>query len=65
MTLAATVRAAALRFGPRAALVDPDGARLSYAELDARSGLSGRQSGFPEAGAPNATLRTPSTMSSM
>ncbi len=37
MTLAATVRAAAQRFGPRAALVDPDGARLSYAELDARS----------------------------
>ena len=37
MTLAATVREAAQRFGPRAALVDPDGSSLSYADLDARS----------------------------
>lgn len=37
VTLAATVRAAAQRFGPRAAFVDPDGSRLSYADLDARS----------------------------
>lgn len=37
MTLAATVRAAAARFGDRAAFVDPDGARVSYADLHARS----------------------------
>jgi acyl-CoA synthetase (AMP-forming)/AMP-acid ligase II len=37
VTLAATVRAAAERFGPRAALVDPDGTALTYAELDRRS----------------------------
>ena len=37
MTLAATVRAAAERFGPRTAFVDPDGTPLSYADLDARS----------------------------
>ncbi len=37
MTLAATVRAAAARFGDRPAFVDPDGTRLSYAALDARS----------------------------
>ena len=37
MTLAATVRAAGARFGPRAAFVDPDGSRLSYADLDERS----------------------------
>ncbi len=37
MTLAATVRAAAALFGDRTALVDPDGTRLSYAELDRRS----------------------------
>ncbi len=37
MTLAATVREAARRFGPRPAFVDPDGSRLSYAALDARS----------------------------
>lgn len=37
MTLAATVREAARRFGPRTAFVDPDGSRLSYAELDHRS----------------------------
>lgn len=37
MTLAATVREAARRFGPRAALVDPDGTAVSYADLDARS----------------------------
>jgi acyl-CoA synthetase (AMP-forming)/AMP-acid ligase II len=37
VTLAATVRAAAARFGPRAAFVDPDGSALSYGELDARS----------------------------
>lgn len=37
MTLAGTVRAAAQRFGPRIALVDPDGSRVSYADLDARS----------------------------
>lgn len=37
MTLAVTVRAAAERFGPRTAFVDPDGTRLSYADLDARS----------------------------
>lgn len=37
MTLAATVRAAAARFGDRTAFVDPDGARVSYAALHARS----------------------------
>ncbi len=37
MTLAATVRAAAARFGERVALIDPDGTRVSYASLDARS----------------------------
>jgi len=37
VTLAATVRDAAIRFGDRAALVDPDGSRVSYAALDARS----------------------------
>ena len=37
VTLAATVREAARRFGPRAAFVDPDGSRLSYADLDLRS----------------------------
>ena len=37
MTLAATVRAAAARYGPRPALVDPDGTRVSYLDLDARS----------------------------
>jgi acyl-CoA synthetase (AMP-forming)/AMP-acid ligase II len=37
VTLAATVRAAASRFGDRAAFVDPDGSRLSYAALDQRS----------------------------
>ena len=37
MTLASTVREAAARFGPRAAFVDPDGRRLSYADLHARS----------------------------
>ena len=37
VTLAATVREAAARFGPRAAFVDPDGSRLSYADLDRRS----------------------------
>ncbi|MGQ0434392.1 MAG: class I adenylate-forming enzyme family protein [Microthrixaceae bacterium] len=37
MTLAATVRQAARRFGDRTAFVDPDGTRLSYAALDARS----------------------------
>ena len=37
MTLAATVREAAARFGPRAAFVDPDGTRVSYEDLDARS----------------------------
>ena len=37
MTLARTVRLAAARFGPRAALVDPDGTALSYADLDLRS----------------------------
>lgn len=37
MTLAATVRAAAARFGDRAAFVDPDGSRLTYAQLDERS----------------------------
>jgi acyl-CoA synthetase (AMP-forming)/AMP-acid ligase II len=37
VTLAATVRAAAARFGPRPAFVDPDGSRVSYADLDARS----------------------------
>ncbi len=35
--LAATVREAARRFGDLTAFVDPDGSRLSYAELDARS----------------------------
>ena len=39
MTLAATVRAAARRFGPRPAFVDPDGTPVSYAELDRRSDL--------------------------
>lgn len=37
MTLAATVREAARRFGPRVAFVEPDGSRLTYAELDQRS----------------------------
>ena len=37
MTLAATVRAAAARFGPRSAFVDPGGAHLSYAALNERS----------------------------
>lgn len=37
MTLAATVREAASRFGDRAAFVDPDGSRLTYAELHLRS----------------------------
>jgi acyl-CoA synthetase (AMP-forming)/AMP-acid ligase II len=37
VTLAATVRGAARRFGDRTAFVDPDGSRLSYADLDARS----------------------------
>jgi acyl-CoA synthetase (AMP-forming)/AMP-acid ligase II len=37
VTLAATVRAAAARFGARPAFVDPDGRALSYADLDARS----------------------------
>ena len=37
MTLAATVRAAAARFGDRAALVDPDGTAITYADLDRRS----------------------------
>ena len=37
VTLAATVREAARRFGPRIAFVDPDGASLSYADLDRRS----------------------------
>ncbi len=37
MTLAATVRATGRRFGERTAFVDPDGSRLSYAELDRRS----------------------------
>ncbi|MGQ0832207.1 MAG: class I adenylate-forming enzyme family protein [Microthrixaceae bacterium] len=37
MTLAATVRAAARRFGDRTALVDPDGTRVSYADLDRAS----------------------------
>jgi acyl-CoA synthetase (AMP-forming)/AMP-acid ligase II len=35
--LAAVIREAARRFGPTAALVDPDGTPLSYAELDRRS----------------------------
>jgi acyl-CoA synthetase (AMP-forming)/AMP-acid ligase II len=37
VTLAATVRAAAARYGPRPALVDPDGTSVSYGELDATS----------------------------
>jgi acyl-CoA synthetase (AMP-forming)/AMP-acid ligase II len=37
VTLAATVRAAAARYGQRTALVDPDGTRTSYAELHERS----------------------------
>jgi len=37
VTLAATVREAAVRFGPRPAFVDPDGTRVSYADLDTRS----------------------------
>lgn len=37
MTLAATVRAAAARFGDRAAFVDPDGTRVTYTQLDQRS----------------------------
>jgi acyl-CoA synthetase (AMP-forming)/AMP-acid ligase II len=37
VTLAATVREAAERFGPRTAFVDPDGTRLSYADLHRRS----------------------------
>jgi acyl-CoA synthetase (AMP-forming)/AMP-acid ligase II len=41
VTLAATVRAAAARFGDRAAFVDPDGTRVSYADLHARSDAVG------------------------
>ena len=37
MTLAATVRQAAARFGPRTAFVDPDGTHVSYADLHRRS----------------------------
>jgi acyl-CoA synthetase (AMP-forming)/AMP-acid ligase II len=37
VTLAATVRAAAARFGDRSAFVDPNGSRMSYADLDRRS----------------------------
>jgi acyl-CoA synthetase (AMP-forming)/AMP-acid ligase II len=37
VTLAATVREAAERFGPRTAFVDPDGSRVSYADLHHRS----------------------------
>jgi acyl-CoA synthetase (AMP-forming)/AMP-acid ligase II len=37
VTLAHTVRAAAERFGPRTAFVDPDGTRVSYADLHQRS----------------------------
>ena len=37
MTLAATVRAAAARYGDRAAFIDPDGTALSYVALDQRS----------------------------
>jgi acyl-CoA synthetase (AMP-forming)/AMP-acid ligase II len=37
VTLATTVREAAARFGPRPAFVDPDGSRVSYAELHERS----------------------------
>jgi acyl-CoA synthetase (AMP-forming)/AMP-acid ligase II len=37
MTLAATVRQAAARFGDRPAMVDPDGATLTYRDLDERS----------------------------
>jgi acyl-CoA synthetase (AMP-forming)/AMP-acid ligase II len=37
LTLAATVREAARRFGPRPAFVDPDGSQVTYAELDQRS----------------------------
>ncbi len=37
MTLAATVRQAAERFGARPAFVDPDGSTLSYADLGQRS----------------------------
>ncbi len=37
MTLATTVREAARRFGDRTAFVDPNGSRLSYADLDRRS----------------------------
>jgi acyl-CoA synthetase (AMP-forming)/AMP-acid ligase II len=37
LTLGATVGAAAARFGPRAAFIDPDGTVLTYADLDRRS----------------------------
>jgi acyl-CoA synthetase (AMP-forming)/AMP-acid ligase II len=37
VTLAATVRAAAARFGDRPAFVDPHGTAVSYADLNARS----------------------------
>jgi acyl-CoA synthetase (AMP-forming)/AMP-acid ligase II len=37
VTLAATVRAAAGRFGHRPFMVDPDGSALTYADLDRRS----------------------------
>jgi acyl-CoA synthetase (AMP-forming)/AMP-acid ligase II len=37
VTLASTVRKAAERFGPRTAFIDPDGRRVSYADLDERS----------------------------
>jgi acyl-CoA synthetase (AMP-forming)/AMP-acid ligase II len=39
MTLAATVREAAARFGERAVMVDPDGTALTYGRLDERSAL--------------------------
>jgi acyl-CoA synthetase (AMP-forming)/AMP-acid ligase II len=42
MDLGRTVRAAGGRFGPRTLIVDPDGGRLSFAELDRRSEALGR-----------------------
>jgi acyl-CoA synthetase (AMP-forming)/AMP-acid ligase II len=41
--LAATVREAAQRFGDRVAFVDPDGAPLTYRQLDQRSDAAARQ----------------------